>query len=125
MANTRDFIAHVQEMMLPTARVTTRAMFGGHGVYIDGRIVAIMVDDELYLKTDATTRPAYEARGLEPFRYRKKSGVVAAMGYWRAPDEALESPAAMREWLVAALGVALRSAAAKPRRPATAGRRLR
>lgn len=114
MPNTRDFVAHVLEMMRPTASATARAMFGGHGVYVDGRIVGIIVNDELYLKTDATTLPAFTALGLEPFRYSKADRDAVAMGYHRAPDDALESPEAMREWLRRAMGAALRRVAVKP-----------
>ena len=100
--------------MRPTASATARAMFGGHGVYVDGRIVGIVVNDELYLKTDVTTLPAFTALGLEPFRYSKADRGAVTMGYHRAPDDALESPEAMREWLRGAMGAALRSAATKP-----------
>jgi DNA transformation protein len=113
MPNTRDFVAHVLEMMRPTAPATARAMFGGHGVYVDGCIVGIVAEDELFLKTDAATQPQFEALGLEPFRYSKADRSVYAMAYHRAPDEALESPAAMREWLQRALGAALRRSAAR------------
>ncbi|MGE0653798.1 MAG: TfoX/Sxy family protein [Alphaproteobacteria bacterium] len=129
MPNTPDFVAHVLEMMRPTASATARAMFGGHGVYADGRIVGIVVDDELYLKTDATTLPAFTALRLEPFRYSKADRGAVTMSYHRAPDEALESPEAMREWLRGALGAALRGAATKTgnsagkRRKASARRR--
>jgi len=126
MPNTPDFVAHVLEMMRPTASATARAMFGGHGVYVEGRIIGIVVNDELYFKTDAKTLAAYHALGLEPFRYSKADREAVTMGYHRAPDEALESPDAMREWLRGALGAALRSASAKARKPpAVSARRKR
>lgn len=111
MPNSPDFVAHVLEMMRPTAPATARAMFGGHGVYVDGRIVGIVANDELYLKTDATTLPAFQALGLQPFLYSKADRGAVAMSYHRAPDESLDSPAAMREWLQGALGAALRRSA--------------
>ena len=118
MANSRDFIAHVLEMMRQGGRATARAMFGGHGVYLDGLIVGIVDDDVLYLKTDDATRAAFVERELPPFRYRGHDGELHETGYLRAPDEALESPAAMHEWLRAALAASLRAKAAKaPRRP--------
>ena len=52
-----------------------------------------------------------EARG----RNTTKEGKAHAMSYHRAPDEAVEGPDAMREWLRPALGAALRSAQRKPR----------
>ena len=115
MANTPDFIAHVLELMRPSGRASARAMFGGHGLYLDGLIVGIVVEDVLYLKTDDDTRGAYVKRALDPFCYTTKEGKAHAMSYYRAPDEAVEGPDAMREWLRPAMGAALRSAQKKPR----------
>ena len=118
MSNSKEFIAHVLEMMQPAGGASARAMFGGHGVYLDGLIVGIVVDDVLYLKTDAETRATFVTRDLEPFRYTTRSGEIHSTSYYRPPDEALESPAAMREWLRLALSAALRSANRKrPRAP--------
>ena len=117
VANSKDFVAHVLEMMRPTGSASARAMFGGHGVYLDGLIVGIVDDDVLYLKTDSATRATYVERELPPFRYRGRNGELHETGYFRAPDDALESPPAMREWLRAALAASLRARAAKaPRR---------
>jgi DNA transformation protein and related proteins len=142
MSNSGEFIAHVLEMMQPAGRASARAMFGGHGIYLDesippktpaasfpkagtalgrprsGLIVAIVDDDVLYLKTDAETRGAFVAQGLEPFCYATKTGERQLTSYYRPPDEALESAAAMREWLRLALDAALRSAnRKKPKAP--------
>jgi DNA transformation protein len=116
MANTPGFVDHILELASPAGRATAHAMFGGHGVYVDGTIVAIVVDDVLYFKTDEGTRSAFVNLGLEPFSYASKDGAVHTTSYFRAPDEALESPPAMKEWLRRALEAALRSATRKPRR---------
>ena len=118
MANSRDFIDHVLELMRGAGTPSARAMFGGHGVYLDGLIVGIVVDDMLYFKTDEATRGAYTKRALPPFRYRGHDGEWRDTSYFRAPDEALESPPMMREWLRAALAASLLAKAAKaPKRP--------
>jgi DNA transformation protein len=116
MANTPGFVEHILDLARPAGSVRARAMFGGHGVYVDGTIVAIVVDDVMYLKTDEVTRSAFVDLDLEPFRYRARDGTLHETSYFRAPDEALESPPAMREWLRGALAAALRSRAGK--RPA-------
>jgi DNA transformation protein len=116
MANTPGFVEHILELASPAGRATARAMFGGHGVYVDGTIVAIVFDDVLYFKTDPRTRPAFVNLGLDPFRYETKDGAIHTTSYFRAPDQALESPPAMKEWLRRALEAALRSAARKPRK---------
>jgi len=112
MANSPDFIAYVQELMRGAGTVSARAMFGGHGIYLDGIIVAIVVADVLYLKTDAESRAAFVDRSCVPFEYeKKKEGKVEVTSYYQPPEEALESPAAMRDWLRLAQGAALRAAA--------------
>ena len=113
MPNSRDFVDHVLELARGAGRPSARAMFGGHGVYLDGTIVAIIIDDALYLKADASSADAFDARDLQPFVYVTKDGERIVMSYRLAPDEALESPAAMHEWLRLALGAALR----KPEKP--------
>ena len=121
MPNTVDFIAWVIELARPTTRVSARAMFGGHGLYADGIIFGIIIDDTLYLKTDAGNRAEFAAQGLGPFVYTSRDGERTAMSYRRAPEEALENPDAMAHWLRSAMGASLRAVAARPkRRPARA-----
>lgn len=116
MANSRGFVDHVLELARGAGPASARAMFGGHGVYVDGLIVAIIDDDTLYLKSDAQTRATFDARHLAPFEYVTKDGEQMLTSYRRAPDEALESPAAMLQWLRLAQGAALRAAAAGPKK---------
>jgi DNA transformation protein len=114
MPNSRDFVDYLLELARPAGVATARAMFGGHGLYLEGVIVAIVIDDTLYLKCDAESRAAFDARDLAPFEYVTKDGERIVMSYRRAPDESLESPDAMREWLRLAQGAALRRATARP-----------
>ncbi|MEO5699111.1 MAG: TfoX/Sxy family protein [Casimicrobiaceae bacterium] len=123
MTNSADYLAHLLELMLPTV-VTTRAMFGGHGLYIDTVIVAIVIADVLYFKTDEQNRPAFVDRGLEPFSYVTKESEVHVMSYHRAPDEALDNAVEMANWLRLAQAAALRRtgaprSGARPRKPRT------
>ena len=114
MANSSGFIDYLRELMRAGGRtVATRAMFGGHGVYVDGLFVAIVDDDVLYLRADGVNRGAFTDLGLPPFEYTTKGGARHAMGYFRAPDDALESVHAMAPWVRSAFGAALRAAAAK------------
>ena len=112
------FVAHCSELLSTLGQPRARRMFGGHGLYVDAQFVALILNDVLYLKADATARPAFEAAGCQPFGYATPTGKRAVLGYWSAPDEAMESPAQMLPWARLALASALRAAAAK--RPATA-----
>ena len=116
MRNSPHFIAYVLELMQGGSAATARPMFGGHGIYVDGHIVGIVVADTLYLKTNDETRPAFLAHGLASFRYEKKSGPIEGTSYYEPPEEALESRDAMREWLRLALSAALRAPSRKRKR---------
>jgi DNA transformation protein len=116
MPNSADFITHVLELMRAAAPATARAMFGGHGLYVGGTIVGLVVDDVVYFKTDERNRDEFAAQGLDAFVYVTKRGDRMLTSYHRAPDETLESAQAMERWLRSATGAALRSAAAKPAR---------
>jgi DNA transformation protein and related proteins len=106
------FLAHCTELLSPAGSVRSRRMFGGHGIYVDEIFVAIVAGDQLYLKVDAQTRGSFEAAGCTPFVYDTARQAVA-LGYFSAPEEAMESPPAMQPWARLALASALRARAAK------------
>ncbi len=111
------FIAYLHDLFATFGPITTRAMFGGHGVYHDGVIIGIVIDDMLYLKADDETRSQFEAAGCVPFVYHGQKKPIE-MSYWSLPEDALESPQALLPWARLAYAAALRKArAAKPARP--------
>jgi DNA transformation protein len=112
MSASADFVRHVAELLAPAGRVAVKRMFGGHGIYVDGLFMAIVADDELYLKVDDDTRADFEAEGCAPFTY-SKGGSAMTMHYHRAPGEAMDAPHLMLPWARLALAAALRARAAK------------
>ena len=66
-------------------------MFGGFGVYREGTIVGIVVDDELFLKVDDRNRALYETMGSTPFTYMKKGDKATSLSYWKVPSEVMEN----------------------------------
>jgi DNA transformation protein and related proteins len=92
-------------------------MFGGWGISIDGMTLAIITNlgkgERLWLKGDEETRSRYEAAGCERFTFQMKDR-LASMGYYTAPEEAMDSHEAMRPWARLALECAVRARAAKP-----------
>jgi len=118
-----EFVAHCTELLAPLGAVRVRRMFGGHGFYIDELFAALIAGERLYLKVDTQTRPLFEAAGCEPFIY-DSSGKNVSLGYFSAPEEAMESPPLMLPWARHALSAAVRARAAKPR-AATPARKAR
>jgi DNA transformation protein and related proteins len=113
-----NYRSYVLDQLGGLGAVSARAMFGGLGLYHDGVFFGLVDDDTLFLKVDETTRPAYEAAGMPPFR---PPGQGPSMGYYEVPGEVLESRDVLREWARQAVDVARRKAAArgvrrKPRR---------
>jgi DNA transformation protein len=104
-------VAHVLELFAPAGIASARRMFGGHGLYVDGLMVAVVFDDRLYLKADAVTRPAFVAAGCAPFVYTGQKAPVE-MSYWSVPEAALDSAEDMAPWLRRALEAAGRKAIA-------------
>jgi len=113
----RDYLDYLHDLFSAFAPVTTRAMFGGHGVYRDGVIIGIVIGEILYLKVDALTRRAFEARDCAPFVVETK-GKAVAMSYWSVPEDALDSPQDFRPWAQRAWAAALRKPQHKPKKKA-------
>ncbi|PSC05837.1 hypothetical protein SLNSH_07310 [Alsobacter soli] len=87
-------------------------MFGGHGVFDGGLMVALLLKGVIYLKCDPETAPLFEAEGLEPFRYEVK-GRIQAIGYRQLPEAAHDDPEVLVQWYGLARSAALRAAARK------------
>lgn len=123
------YAAHCVELLAPLGPAQARRMFGGWGLYVDGLMVGLIAQEQVYFKTDALTRPRWNAAGGRPFVYlrRKPDGAAAstAISYWTPPDAALESPALLLPWGRLALEAALRARAAKPPRAGKAAQPTR
>ena len=115
-----EFVAHVLELMRPLGAVRAKRMFGGHGIFLDDLMFALVVDDDLFLKADDETRAKFERAGLGRFVYEKK-GKPVSLSYYSAPGEALEDSQVLSAWAREAHAAALRAAGAKRRRAARGG----
>lgn len=113
MREDEGFLEWLRELLEPMGRVALRRMFGGHGVYIDGLFVAIVVEGRPYFKVDDLTRDLFTAAGCAPFVY-DSGGKVVPMSYWSVPESALDSAEDMQPWARRAIEAALR----KPAKPA-------
>jgi len=116
MALTDDqsqYVAYLLELMQSIGEVYARPMFGGHGVFLDKLMFALIADGVLYLKADAESRVVFEQRHLQAFSYMKK-GKAFNLSYFQAPDDALEDPDEMAQWAQQAYTVALKANVKKP-----------
>ena len=123
MPSNTDFANYCCDLLASAGRCVPKRMFGGFGISTDGLTIAILADlgdgEKLWLKIDHSTRSRYEAAGCKIFTYPAK-GVPRSMNYFTSPEEAIDSPDAMRPWAALALDCALRARTmkglAKPKR---------
>lgn len=109
-----EFVTWLAEQLGGLGRVHARRMFGGHGLYLDDAMFAIVVDDIAYLKTDEGNREAFARLDMEPFEYLRR-GKPVQLGFLRLPDTALEERQELLRLARLALEAALRARA--KRRP--------
>jgi DNA transformation protein and related proteins len=99
--------AFVQDLLSEFGPISIRNMFGGAGIYADGVMFAILIDDTLYLKADALSARDFAAEGKGPFTYRAKGRAPVAMSYWEVPERLLDDPEELVAWARRAHAVAL------------------
>jgi len=123
MAASKEYLEFLTEQLAPLGKLTARAMMGGHCLYLDGVVFALVADNTLYLKVDAESRPRFEARCLEAFRPFPDQETV--MSYHLAPPEFFDNQDAALEWGRLALDASLRARARrKPKAKKTATKRV-
>jgi len=89
-----------------------KRMFGGYGIFLDGRMFALVADGELYLKADAGNAGGFDGRSLPSFTYESSRG-TATMSYRLAPPEFVESPERHLQWARDAIAASKRSGTRK------------
>ncbi len=116
MPTNQEFANYCCDLLASAGQCVAKRMFGGYALSTDGLTIAIVAElgdgEKLWLKGDNSTRSQYEAAGCKIFTYPAK-GVPRSMNYFSSPDEAMDSPDAMRPWAALALDGALRARAGK------------
>ncbi|MBN2028652.1 DUF3788 family protein [bacterium] len=96
MAVSDDFLIYVLDQLSTWSEVTARKMFGGVGLYRDGKMFGLIADDVVYLKVDNSNRDDFLQAGSAPFKpYTDKP---PSMSYYEVPSEVLEEPEELVKW---------------------------
>lgn len=98
----------ILDMFDSLGEVTIKRMFGGKGIYHQGRILALEFQGDILLKADAVSAPEFAEAGAVQWTYDGK-GKSVAMPYWSIPDEALDDPDRLAQWVGLAWQAALRA----------------
>ena len=87
--------------------VTARSMFGGIGLYLEGKYFGLIFDGVLYFRTDAASRNAYLERGMPAFQPKDRPrGPKTVDRNFQVPDEVMEDPDILRAWAIKAADAA-------------------
>jgi DNA transformation protein len=97
-------------------------MFGGVGLYSDGRFFGLIDEGTLYLKVDDRNRGDYLARNMAPFRPYKDRPELS-MSYYQAPADVIEDAEALIAWARGAIRAAIESPATSRRGKSRTGQR--
>ena len=101
-----EFLEYVLDLLSSWGGVTARKMFGGAGLYRDGKMFGLIADDVVYLKVDDTNRAEFEAAGCGPFKPYPDQATT--MSYYEAPPDVLEMPDLLIEWSERSLAIQLK-----------------
>lgn len=72
MASKPEFVQYIAEQLHGAGCITYRKMFGEYGMYCDGKIFALICDNQLFIKiTDAGRRFCPELQEAAPYEGAK------------------------------------------------------
>ena len=86
MANRPETIAYLLEQSQNAGDISARAMFGGHTLYADGKIVALIVDDQLFVKITPAGREFIGAAEEAPAYQGAKPSFLITADRWDDSD---------------------------------------
>ncbi len=105
MSISNEYLQYILDQLSCVGDVTSKKMFGGAGIYLNGIMFALIADDVSYLKVDDTNRMDFEnaeSEAFKPFPHKKM-----VMPYYEIPLDILEDTSQLKEWAEKAYQVAL------------------
>lgn len=115
MATDPEFLGHVRDLFADLGEISTGRMFSGTSLYLDGDVMfAAILGGTVWMKSDESTRAAFEAAGSQAFSYSRKTGTRLVPSLMSLPDAALDDPEEALRWARMSLPPA-RDAALKKR----------
>jgi DNA transformation protein len=105
MAVSDDFLKYILDQLSRWGGVSVRRMFGGAGLYREGKIFGVVADDVMYLKVDDSNREDYLKAGSAPFNPYPDKAKTTVMSYYEIPPEVLENPDELAKWAQRSLAI--------------------
>jgi DNA transformation protein and related proteins len=97
---------YVAEQLSFLGRISNRSIFGGVGIFIDERLLGIVINDQLYLHTGASNLDDYVSRGMEQFKPYPNAFNLTT-DHHRVPNEVIDDQQQLKQWGERALQAAI------------------
>ncbi len=94
------------DLLASIGDIKSRAMFGGHGIFHEGDMFALISGSTLYFKVNETNLTAYEKAGSRRFK---------PMPYYEVPAEIMEDTATLHDWARTSIAIGHATATKKRR----------
>lgn len=107
-----SLVSYVTEHLAFLGKISNRAIFGGMGIFIEERLLGIVINGQLYLHTDRSNRDDYESRGMKQFKPYPNAFDLTT-DHHQVPEDILADPEQLKVWGQRALVAAVESARAK------------
>ncbi len=104
--------SYVTEHLAFLGRISNRAIFGGVGIFIEERLLGIVINEQLYLHTDKSNLDDYVSRGMEQFKPYPNAFDLTT-DHHRVPQEIIDDPEQLKDWGRRSLVSAIEAAKAK------------
>jgi DNA transformation protein len=98
MSASPDFVTYITELISPLGRITTKRMFGGAMLSVNGQQLGIIINDLLYLRIPKELHEKYQNHGSVPFQYDKKDSTVIVKAWWTLPDICIDNQENLLIW---------------------------
>jgi len=103
---------HISEQLAFLGRISSRSIFGAVGIFIDERLLGIVIDDVVYLHTGPSNRDDYLSRGMPQFKPYPNAFDLTT-DHHQVPPDVLSDATQLRAWGERALKAAIEAAKAK------------
>jgi DNA transformation protein len=110
-----EYREYLKELFDCIGPIAFKRAFSGEAMMAGGAMVAYFIRDKLHMRTDAETRPLYEAEGSEPFTFMKGKETIVT-SYMTLPERLFDEPDELAIWARRAYEAAQQSPSAVARR---------
>lgn len=97
MTQSNAFLHECIEAISRVAPVTYRRIFHGFGIYYQGVQFALVINDQLYFRSDEFSRGLFLAKKMVAFMPSRIEALESH--FFQLPHEVLTHPAELRHWM--------------------------